>query len=426
MLCMILWVPNIFAINNFWLNQSTENKVDRFLISVDTTDKIQNLINRINEIDLLTYDYSVSTVTFLEKVFAYILSELDQKNKLLIEKIQQETLQKQQQEEEILQEQEQKRLETIQNTQQQVDISEFFGDSYVIVGWESARVYTADVSANLEKIDVWEVNFVLRGTGDISNVRQSIKNASLYYGNTFISRNSNSDIDIESGIRFSISFPNIDNLIVGLDEEDLHLVLHTEQIGFQKIGLPLDDFFVESLEFSDSKGVTSWNDSPSFTLRDDGDIFSIASGNIIPTVKRTLNFGVRAELELFFNTLNNVSVSSNSRSPAVLDRLIFDIGGSNFGDNSVVFTLENSDTGSSIVGSIVGNSLIFDASQLPASSRIIAGNTSEDFEIVVWWINSSLTIFLDLESRWIEYTVDGRSESISLFRDLSLWNYSAR
>ena len=306
----------------------------------------------------------------------------------------------------------------------QLNLEGFEDNPRTILAGSSAAIYEVDVVSNLEPIEVGEVVFTLRAP-NAELAESTIKNASIYVWGFLIDTNSNSDIRIDSSGRFRIEFRDISNLIIQEQEEEMHLVLHTQEIGFQRIGQTFQDFFVESVSFADGEWQTSNQDVSLATINERGNTYSILPGRIIPMLQRGLESSLATKFDLKLDVGTNASTTTNSTPNAVLESIIFNINGSNFGDNSPTFTLENTDNSGDVVQWVLnGNILTFDASQFSHSSRTINGNTTEEYEMTIGGISSNASIFLDLESDGVIYSIvnveDSEDLQIDLRQDISL------
>ncbi len=304
---------------------------------------------------------------------------------------------------------------------------EWFEDNpRTILAGSSAAIYEVDVVSNLEEIEVGEVIFSLSAL-DAKLAESTIKNASIYLGGVLIDTNSNSDIRVDSSRRFRIEFRDIPNFIIKQQEEELHLVIHTEEIGFQRIGQTFQDFFVERVSFGDGEWQTSNQDVNLATINERGNNYSILPGRIIPTLERWVNASLTTKFDLTLDVWSNASSTTNSTPNAVLERIVFNVNGSSFGDNTPIFSLENADnSGDSIQWILSWNILTFNANQFSNSSRTINGNTTEEFEMTIGGISSNASIFLDIESDGIVYSIPNVENSqnlqIDLRQDISFWS----
>jgi len=311
-----------------------------------------------------------------------------------------------------------------------LNLERFEDNPRTILAWKSAAIYEADIVSNLESIDVGEVIFTIRSI-DADIAERVIKNASIYIDSVLIDTNTNADIRETSSGRFDIEFSDLDNFIVTEQEQELHLVIHTETVGFQRIWQTLQDFFVEQVSFEDGQWQTSNQDVNPTTITQVGNSYSILPGIINTTVTRGINTGLVSEFELFFDTGANASTANNSTPNASLDSIIFDITGSNFWANTPEFFLENTDGGNDVItGIISGNKVVFDTTQFSFSNRFIPWNTTEAYEMTIGGVSSNATIFLDIESDGISYSITNVDNSnnlnIDLRQDISLGSRTIR
>jgi hypothetical protein len=123
-------------------------------------------------------------------------------------------------------------------------------DPKTILAGTSEKVFSVDVQALNENVDVEEVVFTT--SDDLSN---AVTTASLYLGNTLIATNTNADITAST-----ITFKNLTNLIVPQSAQELRLELNTATIGFEKIGETLNALTIDTVEFNQVEGVDSGKD----------------------------------------------------------------------------------------------------------------------------------------------------------------------
>ena len=310
-----------------------------------------------------------------------------------------------------------------------IDFSKYDNNSYDILAGESAIVYKAEVSSRLESVEVGEVIFTFIWN-NIDDIEETIQNASLYIWDKLITTNVNSDIRQVSGARFRITFDNLDNLIVTENPQDLRLIVHTAPIWFQKLWQVIPWFRVEQVVFSDAEWLTSNQNVASFTLTERWDEYFIAPTKLDVEVTRSVNTSLTPKFRISANIWDNTLDNSNGTPNITLDQLSFDIWASNFSWSSPQFVLQNEDGSWGIPGTLIGNRVVFNLSGLDLSDRIISGNDSEDFEIIVNGLAWNATLFLELQREGITYSIDGIARAIWLQthfeNDIDFWSRAFR
>lgn len=196
-------------------------------------------------------------------------------------------------------------------------------DPKTLLAGESAVVYSADVQATNEEVDVEKVVFTLSATG--SAVKAAIVNANLYLDGQLIATNTNADIDETDG---TITFDNLTGLIIPEENSELALGLNTATIGYQKVGATVTGLYVSDVLLTTITGVDSGKTVTQQSDATDGNTFSVVPAIVTPSVIATLSGG-QAKVKFTVNTGDNTQTSSNTAPSVTLTDLVFSELGNN-------------------------------------------------------------------------------------------------
>lgn len=159
-------------------------------------------------------------------------------------------------------------------------------DKLALAG-ESTVIASYDVRADNEEVDIEIVEFTLSHTNATDILpRDIIENASILLDGVVVEVGSNSDISsasTASGGTFTITFEDLEDLILPETTTELGLQLNTANIGDDFTGLTTLGLVVTNVTFDDAEGVDSGEDL------DSGDIVALTGGNsrsldIVPAV----------------------------------------------------------------------------------------------------------------------------------------------
>lgn len=287
------------------------------------------------------------------------------------------------------------------NTSEKINFTDFNDGSYAILAWESRIVYKANISARLESLEVWEVTFAFKWT-DIDGIERAIDNASLYIGDYFVDTNSNSDIRQISSTHFQVIFDNLDDFIITENEMDLRLIIHTNPIGFQKIGQTIPAFVVERVWFSDVQWLTSNRESSNFTLSEPWYQFGILPGTIGIDVTQDFNTSPRIKFDIVPWLWSNTRDDNNGIPPINITKIILDVNGLGTSSWTQFFLGGDRINAVPIQWIISGRHVEFDLTSLWG----VSVSNREEFEIIVSNAPDTVTtLFVDLRSDGIKYNV---------------------
>jgi hypothetical protein len=178
-------------------------------------------------------------------------------------------------------------------------------DVKTILAGEEAIVYSVDVLATNEDVNVETVRFTLD-----ANLKNVVASAKLYLGDDLVATATNSDVSDDANS--TIEFNDIDGLDIPTSSKELKLALVTENIGFEKIGEAVTDVLVTKVEMEDAEGVNSTED----VVVADLDVTKAIEFNVVPVkvtvaVTKLLSNG-SAEIKVYADAGDNTQAGSNS------------------------------------------------------------------------------------------------------------------
>ena len=191
-------------------------------------------------------------------------------------------------------------------------------DDKTLLAGSSEAVFSVDVQSINESMDVETVVFTVD-----TDLTSEITNASLYLDDVLIDSNSNSDVTATT-----ITFDDLDTLIIEESTSELKLVLNTETIGFQKVGGTIIGATVTNVAFTDVTGASSGKDASNVTLAVTSKTFTIAPATVLASV--TSEFSGSNETAIFDITTvtgDNTQAASNSTPIVVVTSLLFSESG---------------------------------------------------------------------------------------------------
>lgn len=307
-------------------------------------------------------------------------------------------------------------------------------DNKTILAWESETVFSIDVQATNESMDVETVTFTLNGITD-ADLKSVVKNASLYLDDDLI--DTNTSADIWNGAS-TIVFDDLTNLIVEESNSELKLKLNTANIGYQKVGKTSTGITVSNVSLSNIEGVSSGKDASDVPLTlnpTNSKTISVVPGIIIPTLGTSLNSSTTPEITLEANFDNNTKNADNS-SPNIE---VTEIRLSNLGSTSwLTYTLSNvDDSWDSVTWVESSNVVTFDLSGtgMTSSNKTISSGNPETFKITITGTADGNTATLTLLENGVTYTVkdsdgsgstnaDSTALTTNLSEELNIWSRS--
>lgn len=291
----------------------------------------------------------------------------------------------------------------------------------ILAGTDGAVVFSVDVQSTNEPTDVEDVVFTLAGP-NLTDIRNTIANASLYLDGVLVDTNTNSDIDELSATSATITFDDLDTLIVPEQTSELELRLNTESIGFQRVGSSLTGVTVTAVDFSEIEGDESDEDVLDVSITGTSQQFDIVRGTLIPRISGGSNtsnptIGVDALLG------DNRAENDNTIPNIVLNSISLDVTGTTAG---TIISISNSDGNTPVVQTVGTTSIVvFDVTSFPAADRIISSGNEEFFEIQITpnAQDENVTVSIELTRDGLNYTVEGETFTTNASEDLEIATY---
>ena len=190
-------------------------------------------------------------------------------------------------------------------------------DEKTVLAWEKIKFVEYKLNATNEKIDIWKLVLTLTGSSWI-DLKKTIEYWNLYLDGQLLESNSNSDIDSTNS---TITFDNLENLIIPKEESTLTFELVTSRIGYEKIGQTLIDVKSTQLVLTDAEGKDSNKVVPDATLTQDSNLFTIAPATIEAIVSQ--QFWTEAKLKIKINSWDNTEMNSTTDIKVDIETLIF-------------------------------------------------------------------------------------------------------
>ena len=293
----------------------------------------------------------------------------------------------------------------------------------ILAGTDNVVVFSLDVQSTNEPTDVEDVVFTLNGP-DLTNIRNTVQNAELYLDGIFIDDNTNSDIDVTTG-GATITFDDLDDLIIPEQTSELELRLNTNSIGFQRIGSALNNVQVTAVDFTNIEGDESDEDVADVSVLGVGQPFSFARGTLVPRISTGLNssnptIGVNADLG------DNRATNDNTIPNITLNSLTFDVSGTTVGTTIVIENSDGTTQASAVVAAGTPN-IVFDlaAAGFTPDERIVSSGNEEFFELQITpdAAAENVTVSIELLRNGLNYTVEGDTFTTNASEDLEVTTY---
>ena len=207
-------------------------------------------------------------------------------------------------------------------------------DPKTILAGNSKVVYSADVIATNEEVDVEKITFTYSGAG----LDDALVNATLYLDNVEVATNAHADITANS-----ITFDNLTNLIIPTQTAELRVELNTATVGNEHTGKTVLDAKITgiSVDAWDATWVDSGKDLAAWDITSnvnaaDSNTFSIVPVVVTPTVEAT--FGTEAKIKVTVDAGDNHQKTSNAAPSATVKKLVFtELGNSGEADAYAIY-----------------------------------------------------------------------------------------
>ena len=267
-------------------------------------------------------------------------------------------------------------------------------DAKTILAGENAAVFSVDVQATNESMDVETV--VFKVDTDLTSI---ITNASLYLDDVLIDTNSNSNVTATG-----ITFDNLNDLIIEEATSELVLVVNTETIGFQKVGSTATGITVTNVDLEDVTGASSGKDAANQTIAVTSEEFTVAPATVTTTVETEFSSSnTTAIFDITTTTGDNTQAGSNSTPVVVITDLLFSESGN---IAATAYTLKDSDGNTLVAGVLNGSDVHF-------TGLSIAEADMDGLQIEATTATEDDTYGLSLKKEGVTYTVDGGTPIVS-------------
>lgn len=279
-----------------------------------------------------------------------------------------------------------------------------------VLAGTSQVVYSADVQATNESVDVDTIKFTVAGTS--SGTMQSVINtASLYLGDTLIATNANADITT-GGV---ITFKDLSTLIIPTSSKELKLALNTAGIGYEKVGAYVNDLTVTKVEVTKATGVDSGKDLTSLpTLNTTASALTdIVPVVVTPSAVATLSSSsAQAKVKLTIDAGSNTETLNNSTPSIAVQTVKFSTPGASTGATYVLY--EDGKSGTQVTGTVAAGTVTFDLSAF-------VNNTISDSKtyVVVPTITTGQTASLTLVKDGVTYDVNNVNNATGITTQLT-------
>ncbi len=290
-------------------------------------------------------------------------------------------------------------------------------DKLALAG-DSSVIASFDVRADNEEIDVETATFTIDGYSNGGSLRDTVTSATLLLNGVAIETNSNSDIT-----NTTITFEDLENLIIPEQTAELALQLNTANIGDDETGESITGLTITRLVLSDAEGVESGKDLS--TDGDSGVVLSrsmdIVSAVVTPSVVSTLGTDDQtAELRLVVDGGNNTNAAGDAVQ-AELTQLTINVSSVTAAGTVTVFNGNGTEVGTATVAATPATQTITvaidDASGTAGDS---IGNDNE-----VYRIEATGEAIYRLARAGVTYTTNGTDPvSTKLENTLLLGQYA--
>jgi hypothetical protein len=240
-------------------------------------------------------------------------------------------------------------------------------DPKTILAGNDAVVFSADVQSVNEAMDIETVVFTVD-----TDLTGSLVNATLLLDGVEIDTNSYSDITATT-----ITFDDLDTLIVEEATSELQLQLNTETIGFQKVGTTVTGINVTGVALNDVEGVDSGKDGANQTLImiTSSEDTAIVPAIVTPSAVAKLGTSTsQAKLMITADFGDNTQDANNSTPTIELDTLTFSSPGGNVLATDYEIYAEG-ESGDTVPGVLVSGNITFDMNAFADANN---GDISDD------------------------------------------------
>jgi len=276
-------------------------------------------------------------------------------------------------------------------------------DTKNVLGGTTAKVFSVDVQATNEAVDVGKVVFTY--TAASGNLLAASARAELYLGDTLIATAPNADITPTAITFGGTSAGELTNLIIPQEAKELKLAIITEAMGYEKAGTVVTGVDITGVATSKATGVNSGRDIPDsgvINVATSSALFSIVPTVVTPTVVIPLSASSSvAKVKLTANSGANTIADSSSTPKVGIDSLTFSISGSEgvLANEYILYEEGKSDV--IITGAASGANVTFDL--IAFANRVF---TTDKIYVIVPTIAINETASLTLLKNGVQYDTD--------------------
>lgn len=234
-------------------------------------------------------------------------------------------------------------------------------DAKNVLGGTTTTVFSVDVQATNESVDVGTVDFTYSaGSGNLSAAGAR---AELYLGDTLIATAPNSDISATHIVFGGTNAGELTNLIIPQETKELKLAIVTESIGYEKAGAVVTNVDVTAIDTTEATGVNSGRDVADATanVASSSAAFAVVPTVVTPSVIAALSASSsEAQVKLTANSGVNTIAASSSTPTVTVDSLTFSAPGATGVVAADYVLYEEGKSGTTVTGKASGSNVVFD------------------------------------------------------------------
>jgi hypothetical protein len=231
-------------------------------------------------------------------------------------------------------------------------------------------------------------------------------------GSTEVASATNSDV-----VSTTLTFKDISNFEVTTKSQELKLVLDTETIGYEKIGVIVSEVKVNSIELSDAKGADSneklaTGDITNVTTASASNEFAVVPASVVLSSVQSFD-GTKSKFKLVTDDGANTASGSNSPVEIDLQTLNFVVGGNYTGAFKIYVDNKSS---AFATGAVTNGKVSFDAAAIDTlyGSGVITSTETFVIEITGDTTNKNVTITLPTNAATYKATNVSTTETITV------------
>jgi hypothetical protein len=288
-----------------------------------------------------------------------------------------------------------------------------------VLGGNTTKVFSVDVQATNEAVDVEKVVFTYAG----GNLATASARAELYLGDTLIATAPNADITSTTITFGGSNAGELTTLIIPQETKELKLAIISETIGYEKAGsvaLAVDVTAVD-IAATDATGVNSGRDilaPATANVAASSALFSVIPTVVTPSSMATLSVSSSsAKVKLTANSGMNTIAASSSTPTVSVDTLTFSAPGA-VGVVAADYVLyEEGKSGVQVIGRASGANVVFNFADLNGDGTLgdlfVNGTfTTDKTYVIVPTIATGETASLTLLKDGVQFDSDAGASNI--------------